>query len=213
MKKIFVKRLNQLFELTESVFQIIIEDPEIYRELAFAIEENIIYSINGKEINLLKYLLKIDNCFVLDINDKRLLSSLYKRIINRITDEQKRKIMNIENLFIELFDEISDFSEDKLVYKSELDLQKIFNLFQLCFQEYEKTNYLEYLLSYIKVSVDTNGTLIVVLFNLLNMLKDSELHELKKELSLIDVVLIDLTFSNNVRKINHVIIDNDWCII
>lgn len=213
MKKLFIKKLCHLIEYNETIFQLNIDDPIIFRELAFSIEDNIIFSIDDKEINLYKYMLKIDNLFSLDINDKKFIGSLYKRIISQISDDQRLKIANIENLFIDLFEEISTFSDDRLTYKMEIDLPKLFNIFQLNYQECEKENYLEYLLSYIKINIETNGTLIIVSFNLLNILTDDEILLLKKELTSLDIVLFDLSLTSNIRKVEHLIIDNEWCIL
>lgn len=213
MKKIFIKKLNHLIELNDSIFQLLIEDPEIFRDLAFSIEDNVIFSIDNKEMPIPKCLLKIDNPFRMDINDKKIITSLYKKLNNQLTDEQRNELAKIEQLLINFLDEICTSTDSNLIYNAELDLQKLFSIFQLSYQEYEKNNFLEYILSYIKVYIETYGIQLVISFNFLNMFTNEELEMLKKELQLLDIVLLDLSISSNKKNVDYITIDNDWCII
>lgn len=213
MKKVFIKKLNHLIELQESIFQLLIEDPEIFRELVFSIDDNIIFSVDNKEVLTSKYMLKIENPYHMEINDKKIINSLYKKLSNQLSDEQRKELANIEQLLFNFLDEICMSTENNLTYNADLDLQKLFSLFQLSYQEYEKNSYLEFILTYIKVCIETYGTQLIVTYNFLQLFTSDEIEMLRKELMLYDVVLLDLSIGNIQKNIRYITIDNEWCIV
>jgi len=212
MKKIFINKLNHLISFVNPIMQLQIEDALVFRDLVFTIEDNLTFSINNKEINLKKHMLKIENCFNLDINDRKFVAFLYKKILKQLTNEQRVNLLQIETLIYDLLDSIDKYSTFNLMYKQESDLTKLLKSFDLAFFEHDKINYLDYLLDYLKVSLDVNDIKLVLSFNMLNLLTREEIKELSNELFTLNLVLIDITYYNNKKDHERIIIDKDWCV-
>lgn len=214
MKKIFIKPLNKLIELNEPIIQLLFDDVIVYRSFIFSLEEYVIYSIDNdvKEFN--KHILKIMNPFHLELNDKKVLNLLYKKINNTLNENQRQKIALIESEILNILEDICLESELKMTYENNFSIINLLNIFRVSICETECKNYLENLVTYIKVNLEINDYSIIISNGLTKILSNQELALLKKELSLLSITIIDLELNSieSEKKGTNLMIDSDWCL-
>lgn len=213
MKKAFIKQINELIVFEKMINQIIIEDSIIYRNIVFNEIYNIILSENNTILDNKKSILYIINPLELDINDKKNLSLLYKELLIHTNDEVKQIIGSIEKEILDLFEILSINSNCDLTFQEELDINKLFSIYQLSYSQKSKDAYLEYLLSYIKINTKVNNYKLIVSVGLLNLLNNEEIDLLEKELRILNIHLLDISAYSNRLIQSYLIIDKDQCII
>ena len=211
-KQIFIKPLNQLIELNESIIEIVFDDPTIYRNISFDFLNYVIYSIDNEEKDLVKDMLRITDLFHFELNNKKVINTLYRQLCNELTEEDKKELIFIEYRLLNFLDSIASHSNYEINYNEEINLSGLFSLFQVSLKEVDHQNYLEFLLTYIKVNIILNNFTIIVTNELTNILSQNEKKLLMEELSLMEVHLIDLKLNNNKTSVKY-LIDNDWCVI
>lgn len=213
MKKVFVKQLNQCIEFDTSIKVLKFNDVKNYREFVFNIYDSLIFSIDNVEKPVDSCGLIIKNPFEIDLNEKKLITSIYKRMQSQFTDEQLGYIQKIEEYSFKLFDELLEEQEYHLEYNESVDIVKLFSNYNISFPVIEYDNYLELFFTYCKLNAMYNKTKIVISFGVSNLLTEKELELLKIDLELNDLVLLDIMFNNKFNSKNDLIIDDDWCII
>lgn len=213
MKKIFVKTFNQLVELNCSVIQLLFDNCIDFRTFIENIDSEVIYSENDNEFELSKKTIVIDNLFSLDINEKKNIAFLHKHIANFISDDLKGDYMNINSEIIKLFEKIETQIDYEIEYEEGLDMIKFFNAYQVRFYQNNEKNYFEKLLDYLNImsKVYNIGTFITI--SLLRLLSNKEIEQLKYELMLKGINIIDLDINSTKKEVKYFEIDNDWCII
>lgn len=213
MKKIFIKPLNKLIELNKPIIKLSFDDVIAYRNFIFLLEEYVTYSVDDivKEFN--KHILKIMNPFYLELNDKKTLNLLYKKISNTLNENQKQKISLIESEILNVLEDISLESELKITYENNFNIINLLNIFRLSICEVECDNYLESLITYIKVNLEINDFNVIISNGLTKILSNQELMLLKKELALLSIHIIDLELNGIEKEKNEIdlMIDSDWC--
>ena len=212
MINILFKPGNIFFSLDKTITEIIIDDPEVLRNLFINVEESIIISEDIKEIKFEKTVLTIINPFEMMVNDKKNINLLYKALIANASDGQKEKLRIIERESINCLDDILDTNDYNLEYNAELDLSRFLNMFQVQFKEVDANNYLEYLIDYIKINVNLYGYKIVISYSLIDLLSKSEINSLEKELQLINIKLVDIK-TNKQCKIDVINDNNEFILI
>ena len=211
MKKVFIKPLNYLIEFDEAIKVLKFTDVKVYREFLFNLEDSLIFSIDNVEKSLDIYALIIKNPYDIDLNEKKLLTAIYKKMSSKFTDTQLSYIQKIEEYSFKLFDELLEEEDYHLDYNENVDINKLFSNYNISFPIMEYSNYLELFFTYCKLNSVYNKTKIVITYGISNLLTEEELNLLKVDLDLNDIVLLDIIFSNNEKKCFT--IDEDWCII
>ncbi|MCM1260398.1 MAG: type II-A CRISPR-associated protein Csn2 [Prevotella sp.] len=211
MKKIFIKPLNKLIELNKPIIQLTFDDVIIYRNFIFLLEEYIIYSIDDVVKDFDKHILRIMNPFHLELNDKKILNSLYKRISNTLNENQRQKISFIETEILNILEEISLDSEIKITYENNFSIINLLNIFRVSICEAKCEDYLESLITYIKVNLEINNFNVIISNGITKILSNQELNLLEKELGLLSIHIIDLELVSKVEKGVDLMIDSDWC--
>ena len=80
MIKLFIDSIGKAFEVENGIYQIIIKDPVIYRKIALDIDSEIILSVDDKTFDLMKESIIIYDPINIDINDTKIIKSLYNYI-------------------------------------------------------------------------------------------------------------------------------------
>lgn len=211
MKKIFLKPLNEVFKLDKSIIRINFEDPIMFREFIKSLDEESILSENDNELDIKKNALKIYDPFNIDLKDKKITTELYKCMKRDLSEEQKNRILEIESSMLALLDDIATSMDCPIDFEEEVDITKVFSIFQVCLREIEYKNFLEFILNYIKLNKEFYDYSIVIAIRLMNILTKEEQDLLEQELNLLEVKIIDFDITNNSK--NDVLIDKDWCVI
>lgn len=211
MKRVFIKPLNYLLEFNNPIQILKFNDVENYREFSFNLINSLIFSIDDDEKSISTYGLVITNPFEIDLNEKKIITAIYKKIQSKFTDEQLGYIHKIEEYSFKLFDEILEDEDFHLEYNEALDITKLFSNYNISFPNIEYSNYLELFSTYCKLNAMYNKTKIVISFGISNLLTKEELDLLNVEFELNDIVLLDVIFDNSDKT--YLNIDEDWCII
>lgn len=213
MKKIFINQINHLIEFDEPIKTLKFNNVKNYREVAFDITNSLIFSIDNVEKSLDSNGLIIKNPFEIDLNEKKLLTAIYKKLQMRFSDQQLNYIQKIEEYSFKLFDELLEDVDYHMEYNESIDIVKLFSNFNISFPVIEYENYLDLFSTYCKLNSLYNNTKIIISFGVTSLLTKEELKLLETELELNDLVLLDIIFNNQYNSNYDLIIDEDWCII
>ena len=147
----------------------------------------------------------------IDINNKKILKTLYKKIIQYIDLNLKEHISLIENEIFKLLDELIYQTNYELYYDGEIDINKILGMYQLSLKQNKDNNYLEFLVKYIKLNIELNDSSLIISFGLIKILTKNELELLKKELKLLNISLVDIIIeTTNLSRISYLNVDSEW---
>lgn len=218
MKLLKIQNINKDFYIESgNIYNVNIENLNLYYKLINALlnydEEIFIYSEDYEQKSFTKNSLIINNIFDLDINSKKILNGLYKRISNEIIDQKdKLKIDMINSELIELLNKISmDLSLD-IDFLLDLDITKILNLYNFSFK-CEGVSPLEKIVNYIKANLEVYNFKFVVTNNLISLLSNEDISLLSKELSYLNLSLINIALirKNKIEIVDNLTIDDDLC--
>ena len=210
IKKIFINQLNQTILINQAYITIKFTDVENYREFCYNLNNSIIYSVNNKEENY-SNILFIKDPIDIELNNKKIMIVLYKKLMKYINSNLQEHILLIENEIFKLFDELSYQTNYDLNYDGENDINKILGMYQLNLKENKNYNYLECLVNYIRLNVELNNYSLIISFGLIRVLTKKELELLKKELQLLNISIVDIIIDiNNNNKISYLNIDSEW---
>lgn len=210
MKKIFFKPLDYKFDVEKEISIISIENPILYRLLSLNIYDNIIYSINDIVMDLNKHGLVILNPFNITLNETKLLKYLYKDLEKELINNEIEDLSVIETYLLNIMEKLSINTSIPIEYNETIDINKLLNSLNIKYKECD--NYLETLVYYIKLTNEISQNTIIISFGLLFLLENNEIELLKKELSILNINLIDIQF-NSQNNLKDVIIDTDWCLL
>lgn len=211
-----IKGIKQEFEaIPGEIYNLSIESPSfLYTCIrAFYSEDEDIIKVlkDYKEIPLSKNVLFIKDLFDLDPNSKKILTIIYKQAqTNYMNDERKNMLAHIQEEICELLDDISMDFNYPMVFDRIVGIDKIMTNSSFCFNYEQQKNFRDSFLSYLKIIQEISKAKFIVTTNLNSLLLESEIEEIKKELSLLDLTLLNISFFHQPIK-NTSIIDSDWC--
>ena len=210
MIKIFIKPINELIIVNEEITNMCFVDKTNYRDFVINLYDNIILSIDDTPVSIDSKALIIFDPLNIEINDKKTLTLLYKKLSHRVSEKVQEKIRKIEQDILELLEIVSVESMFTILYEDSFELIKIFLMFQISIQELKKENYLEFIVTYIKTNLELNNYNIVVSFGLTRLLTADEINKLTKELAINQINIVDFYYDDSKPKDNYLVIDSDW---
>ena len=185
-------------------------DKTNYRDFVINLYDNIILSIDDTPVSIDSKALIIFAPLNIEINDKKTLTLLYKKLSHRVSEKVQEKIRKIEQDILELLEIVSVESMFPIEYEDSFELIKIFQMYQISIQELKKENYLEFIVTYIKTNFELNNYNIVVSFGLTRLLTADEINKLTKELAINQISIVDFYYDDSKPKDNYLVIDSDW---
>lgn len=211
MIKVYFKFSDDLIVIDDNLYCISIESLKLFRDLVYSLDDNIIVSKNNEELMINKQIYIIDNNFALDPNTKKNLNYLYKSLDSK-DYECNENLQKIDISIKEFLESLIIKNDFDLTYDYSLELIDLLNLYEVKFQLKDSNEYLENLLNYISIISLVTKCKLFVSFNLINNLSDEEINNLKIELRLKDIFLIDFKYESN-KNIVNVTVDKDYCVI
>ncbi len=175
--------------------------------------DNIFYSEDNKSIDFYKKSICITDIFNINPNSKKIINSLYKRINDEIIDQSsKESIQIINKSIIEMLENISLDLNLSVEYELDLDISKILSLYKFTFKE-DQEDLKTKIITYIKANMEICNISFVVMFNILQLLDDSDLELVQKELELLNISIININFVGKIKRnsIDYLTIDDDLC--
>ena len=212
MHKIFIEPVSKLIELKHGINTLVIENVGLYRKLFYDFDKSFIFSKDDKVLNNNKIVV-ITNPLEPDINSKKNLSTLYKRLESNSNPEDDNLLKEIEGKIIHLIDRLTLNFDIDVEIDDQIDLNKIFGLVKLKISEINNVEYLDLLLNYIKIVRELTNSGILVFYGLSPLLSNKEYMTLKAEIKLLDVEILDICNIQSKHNDNVVIIDEDYCIL
>lgn len=221
MKELVIDFLNKPIRFDSHILlNIICENKCKYVEIMTTLENDFINTNRGFKIyqdGQLLYeesrYLYIKDSFSLSLNSKKNLNALYKILKSRYYLEFKEDFTEINEKLEEIIKEISIDFDVNLVANAEIKIDDIFKISSLEFSE-DYNNFFEKLIKFIKISNEIEKVEIVFIKNMHAYLSDEEIISLIKEFSYLDIMIINIEFSeyfkNNDFEQNY-IIDKDLC--
>ena len=218
MKTLKIKNIDSLINIEAgNIENIIIENSKLYFSIvnSIIIDDNdyLIYSIDNDNKDLEKYSLLITTPFDLNPNSKKIMTALYKKIdkekhILKINEELE--IINYK--IIKTLETISLDLNQSMNFNTELDLVKLLSLYDFSFEDDCEEDLLNKLVFYIKANLEIKNIDIVFCIDILRFLSQEEMEKLKRELELLNICLINISFSSRVSSIKKsIVIDEDYC--
>lgn len=211
--KIFIKPINYLLELKENFNMLYFENKLLYRKIVYDLFEELVFSEDEKVLDNMKNILFIDNPIYLDLNSKKINQALIKDLLNQLTDEQKMRYNELESDAIKFIDEVCENSDYHIKFDSIIPIANYMSIFNISLENIDFDNYLELLLNYIKINMNLFNYKLIITNNLCNILSEDEILQIKKELAINDLYLIDLQVNKIETEIKYITIDEDYCLI
>lgn len=213
-----IKNIEKDFQIEPgNIYNLNIENQKFYYNLLGKLydfdEDTFIYSKDYEIKNLSKSCLIIDNIFNLDVNNKKILNALYKRISSELIDKSdKDEIEKINSTIISLLNKISLDLNLSVDYYTDLDVIKILNLYNFCFKMDQSTP-LEKFVTYIKANLEINKYKFIISTNILPMFSKNDIELLSNELKYLGLTLINITLIQQKYEnlVDSLTIDNDLC--
>lgn len=203
----------------QSHYSIVIENPIEFRRFISNLKNQIenkddflIYSINNNPTALPDCIL-VSDPFSLSLKDKKITNALVKKI------DQSYKQVNRDGYFKfivqleELMETMTDLIDLETDYSSEITIANILKLVDLHIAE-ESDTYLNLILNFVKSWSELSGIDLFFFVNLNSVLSSNELALLYKELDLLKIDLINITFTDSLPHLpceKLIIIDKDLC--
>lgn len=168
-----------------------------------------------EEIHLDSNLHFIPNSFFLDLNTRKNIQALYKRMKFIYFEKIRNDIEKLNNLAESIVKEIALDFEIELDMASQIKEDDLFKLFNLQFKQDELTH-IEQFLKYIEIVNELQKISCFVVYHLRESFSLEDLILLQKELSYKRITLIDIE-TTNFNSISSeevkIILDRDLCLI
>ena len=174
----------------------------------FIVEEN------EKNINFAKYVECITSPFLLDINNKKIITKLYKEINENAVDNLTDKTVEINSMILNYLDNLICNQTYPLEYEVDINVIDILKMYNVRIAV-EETTLAENMLNYIKFMKRICGLKVFFLINIKQYFKQEELLCIYKEClyEKINIILVESSYNDSYDYEKIWIIDKDLCII
>lgn len=162
---------------------LILEDPSCFRKFVWEIRKQVaggegqwVFSENNKPLKMAKTCELILDPFALDVNQRKILTSLYDRVEKNVSCSELLLSWNkAESYFQNMTEELlSTVDEFPLIYRNDISIKEFLKFIDVRFEESTK-DILEYMIDYMRMSSEVAGTRLFVLCNLKPFFDSQEL--------------------------------------
>ncbi len=198
----------------------VIESPTMFAEYVQELcvqqaggEGRFVLSENDKEVNIEKFVEIVINPFSVDINDKRIISRLYKELCKKAFGENMylytQKIISALNQY---FAELEQQETYFLTVDKEIDMTAIFKAMGVKVESYAD-NYIQNISQYMKLIAELLSKRVVIFVNLGSYMEVDQIEEVIKEAAYneLAVLFIESSQKSFPKGVTQYIIDNDIC--
>ena len=221
--KIINREWHRQIELEENVIHtLVFENKLYYREIILellkqhkGLEGGFVLSEKNKEIAFDKNSYFISDLFNIDINNKKILTKVYATLQKQVEEDivEYNQLASVIKRYFErlIFNNNLDLEQDE-----EIDVMALLKLgdFKIHFEE---SNYLEKIIKYMRVLIDSCGVKVIFLIGLHSIFNDDEIREFYKEICLNKIKIVNIEtqqfsdYSNENYKELIYIFDKDNC--
>lgn len=210
---------TELVITSETTQLLIIENPSEFYSLVSMLykqiegeEGDFIFLANNQPINCSKFAFMIVDLFNFDLNDKKIVNLLYKKLEGVAINEKYAKLSELNSVVVSFLEDLTFSVPFSLDYG---EIQPI-DFFKSASLKFEKTydTLLEKIICYVNALIELKGCEFFVFVNLKGVLSDTELSMLYKHCSLEQVGLLLIENSKCRQLLSNekaVIITEDLC--
>ena len=200
---------------------IIVENPIIKRTLVEDIwkqtkglEGSSIISEKGRELLFTKHIELVLNPLNIDFNSRKIKTKLLQESKEILMEFEQHLFISVKTKTMELFEKIIEKMPYPLEYKTQIDPEDYLKIGDIHIVP-EETDFLERLISYMKIMQQACNVKVFILVDLYDYLERSELMEIIKSSIYCDITLlfIESKECGNLEKKYTTIIDSDCCVI
>ena len=210
---------SPIFLDSEFIHVLVIESPKLF----YKITKEIYMQINGedgrfilsekeKALSFSKNAYLFHDYFSLQINDKKIITALYKDLEKLQQDNFISEFSIMQENIISLFEKINSESRFAIDYDEDTGFSEILKAFNVKFEE-NTGSFLENLVEYIKILIAVSSVKCLFFVNLKSYLSEEELKMFYKEMQLSDIsiLLIEDCQREKIEDEKILIIDKDLC--
>ena len=204
------------FKVTEWI----VESPELFIQYLNELSTQIngqagrfVLSRNDKELNISKSIEIIFSPFLLELNEKKVLSKIYQELQDIANDENTYlKTRELVTAIQQYFLDVEQSYSMTLSINDDIDLQSLFKLLRVKI-EVDSLSLFEILLQYIKLQTVLLNKKLIILVNANSYLTETQLQELClfSQHNEINILLYESNQRYFTKNIKTYIIDKDKC--
>lgn len=199
------------------IYQFTFENPSFLHEFLNDIvnknETHYLYNDKYDEIDFNNSILLIDSIINLDVNNKKMLSTIYDNFQKcEMSDELKEEYIHLENNIIAFMNKVQFESTIPIEFDISLQLKDLFAITKTRVES-DSLNYFEELVLYLKLNHVLMKKSIFIICFLDAFLNKNQLDILSKEMMLINcsIFIINNHQSNKFEQNKTILVDNDLC--
>lgn len=173
---------------------------------------NFILFDDKKEYPISKNVKVIFDYFNLDLNEKKLQTTLFNSLSNICQGEMLNEYSELITYIASFMEKLNSYSEFDIDFNEQIPLSAIFKVFGVCAKE-DTSNLVSCLVNYMQFCTKLLGTKLFVFINLKTFLSDEDLQKLYKQTKLdeINILLLENTLRPKLDGEYITLIDNDLC--
>lgn len=219
--KLVHELLSRTIEFRENINNVlVIEEPTFFTKIVEDFnkqeegkEGGVVLSENDSIIDLSKNLILITDLFNISINDKKILTKLYKIVKEEAYESANYdKTMELQNQIISYIEKLTTSLDYHVEYDLDIDFTNVFKILNLKLVE-DETLLIDKLINYIKIINDLYLAKCVVIINLKAYLTKEELKNFYNEINYrkFNVLLIENKDYDRIETEKVYIVDKDLC--
>lgn len=208
-------------EFDKNLQCLIIENPECFYETVNKLNKAIggedcgfiLTDERQKEFTISKSVDMICDYVALSLNDKKILTPLYKKLQTEYTEyDLEREFVELQGQGMRLLDSIIFRSDFDLIYGDGITISDLFKVFDLRVND-EYNSPIEKIVSYVNVKSSLSNVKLLILVNASCYFNKEELNEIAKhcEYKKIAVLLIESAVKSDLPCEKVRVIDRDLC--
>ena len=156
--RLLIKNFQYEIEFPENQINVlIIEDPKLFTEILRDVwnqanggDGGLLLSENGKEVVFSKTAEGVFNPFQLDINNRKMVSALYKDLSESAKDSMLRETAELNAYYLRYFDGLIENYPYPVTYDDQIEISELFKVFKVRFDE-SSDSLAEFVLNYFRM--------------------------------------------------------------
>lgn len=189
---------------------------EKYARFEFSGEERYFtFSIDKKPVSIDEYVVVLDDLFVLDVNTKKNINSLYKILSSMYGYKVEDDLALIKNKIKQIVKEISMECNLELIATDTIKDDDIFKLMELKIND-DLDDPIKRVLNFINVVFELRNINVFLVFRLHEYFEKEDIDTILKELAYKNIRIIDIESNNNFKRCENervIIYDNALCVL
>lgn len=220
--RLMIKDFQYEIEFLENQINVlVIEDPKLFTGILRDVwnqvnggDGRLLLSENGKEVGFGKTVEVVFNPFQLDINNRKMVSALYKDLSEAAKDSMLIETAELNADFLRYFDGLIEIYPYPVTYDDQIEVSELFKAFKVRFDD-SSDSLAEFVMNYFRMVSQVLGVRLFVFVGVKQYFSREELSFLYQSLFYEKIFLLDIESEQKdiLKEEKTVTIDKDQCII